>query len=332
MYRVGHMNDRGTRKLLISGLVVVLAACSPAASPSPSTPSAATASLQPAPTASPAAATSPSPAASPTSSATPSFGTPQVFPPGAAVAVAVAELNVRANPTTTAKRIVTLKRGELLIISPTDQLSFGWGPVKANGYTWYPVMRPRGASTTKLDPLPKAPLDVADGPPVAGWAASDNGKAPFLLAVAPRCPTTIDLANVEGMLPAERLACFGESFELTGTFGCGGCGGASAGEYKPSWLASTMEFDFLSLKSATRLGPLAVRFPPDGPSRPAAGSIVRVKVHVDDPRSSTCTMSEPTNAGTFKPINSGSAVAYCRERLVVESIVVLGTDPSFPPG
>jgi hypothetical protein len=332
MYRVGHMNDRGARKLLMSGLVVVLAACSPAASTAPSTASAATASLEPAPTPNPAAATSPSPAASPTSSPTPSFGTPQVFPPGAAVAVAVAELNVRANPTTTAKRIVTLKRGELLIISPTDQLSFGWGPVKANGYTWYPVMRPRGASTTKLDPLPKAPLDVADGPPVAGWAASDNGKAPFLLAVAPRCPTTIDLASVEGMLPAERLACFGKPFELTGTFGCGGCGGEVAGEFKPFWLASTMEFDFLSLKPATRLGPLAVRFPPDGPSRPAAGSIVRVKVHVDDPRSSTCTMSEPTNAGTLKPVNSGSAIAYCRERLVVESIVVLGTDPSFPPG
>jgi hypothetical protein len=329
MYRVGHMNDRGAWKLLMSGLLVVLAACStPAASTPPSTSSAATAGPEPSASASPASAASPSPAASPTSSATPSFGTPQVFPPGAAVAVAVTELNVRSGPSTGAKPIVTLKRGELLIISPTDQLSFGWGPVKANGYTWYPVMRPHTSGTTKLDPLPKTPLDFADGPPVAGWAASDNGKAPFLLAVAPRCPTTVDLLNVEGMLPAERLACFGKPFELTGTFGCGGCGGAPD-ESKPDWLASTTEFGFLSVKPETRLGPLALRFAPDGPSGPASGSIVRVKVHVDDPRSSTCTISEWTGSGGFKPINSGSAIAYCRERLVVESIVVLGMDPNF---
>jgi hypothetical protein len=330
------MRERGVRKLIAAAVVVVVAACSgptPSTSAPTSTAAGATASPEPFAIASPSAAPSPTPsAATPTPSPAPSFGTPQIFPPGAAVSVAVAELNIRNNPTTSGKRIATLKRGELLVISPTDQLSFGWGPVKANGYTWYPVMRPRGSSPTKLDPLPKVPLDVADGPPVAGWAASDNGKAPFLLAVAPRCPTTVDVRNVEGMLPAERLACFGEPFELTGTFGCGGCGGAVAGEFTPFWLASTMEFDFLSLDAKTRLGPLAVRFPPDGPARPAAGSIVRAKVHVDDPRSTTCVMKEMTDSGKLAAVNSATAIAYCRERLVVESIVVLGTDPDFPPG
>jgi len=330
------MRERVARNLIVAVLAIVLAACSgPAALASPPGGSFPGQSASPEPVAigGPSTPPSPSPAAtSPAPSAAPSFGTPQIFPAGAAVAVAVADLNIRNNPTTSAKRIATLKRGELLIISPTDQLSFGWGPVTANGYTWYPVMRPRGASTTKLDPLPKAPLDVADGPPVAGWAASDNGKQPYLLAVAPRCPTTVDLRNVEGMLPAERLACFGAPFELTGTFGCGGCGGAVAGEFNPFWLASSMEFDFLSLHAKTRLGPLAVRFPPDGPARPAAGSIVRVKVHVDDARSTTCVMKEMTDSGKLAAVNSATAVSYCRERLVVESVVVLGTDPDFPRG
>ncbi len=55
-------------------------------------------------------------------------------------------------------------------------------------------------------------------------------------------------------------------------------------------------------------------------------------VHVDDPRSTRCTAREPDGTGGTVEIDVRSAVLYCRERLVVDSYEVLGTDPSFPPG
>jgi hypothetical protein len=219
-----------------------------------------------------------------------------------------------------------------MIISPTDQLSFGWGPVKANGYTWYAVMRPNVADPdVDLDPLPKPPIDVAGGSPFWGWLATDDGTTPYVTAIAPRCPTTVDLLNVSGMLPAERLACFHEPFVLQGTYGCAGCGAVLLGSFKPAWLATPVELDFLSVNPAERLGPLALRFAPNGPPRPAHGSIVRVTVHVDDSRSTRCTMSELVGE-ELVAIDARTAVLYCRERLVVDSYEVLGIDPSFPPG
>jgi hypothetical protein len=132
------------------------------------------------------------------------------------------------------------------------------------------------------------------------------------------------------MLPAERLACFGEPFVLQGTYGCSGCGGAVAGTFKPSWIASPLSYGFLSVNAAERLGPLALRFPPAGPAEPAAGKIIRVTVHVDDPRATKCVMAEPDDAGVMRAVDARTAVLECREQLVVESFEVLGTDPGFP--
>ena len=77
---------------------------------------------------------------------------------------------------------------------------------------------------------------------------------------------------------------------------------------------------------------LALRFPPKGPAEPAAGTIIRVTVHVDDSRATKCTMSELSDAGAPLPVDTRTAVFQCREQLVVESFVVLGTDPDFPLG
>ena len=162
--------------------------------------------------------------------------------------------------------------------------------------------------------------------------AADDGVNPFLAILQPRCPVTVDLASVQGMLPAERLACFGEPIVLEGTFGCGGCGGAVAGTFKPDWIASPLSFGFLSVNASQRLGPLALRFPPKGPSQPAAGTIIRVTVHVDDSRATKCTMSELSESGSPLPVDARTAVFECREQLVVESYERLGADPSFPLG
>jgi hypothetical protein len=310
-------------------LAFALTACSsPTASVSPTpglaTPATGEATLEPSAEASPSAAASVEPTTQP-------IGEFQVLPPGAAVEVAVKELNLRRLPTTSAKRVDTLKRGEVLITSPVDQIDFGYGPVNANGYTWYPVVKlqvpgPDG----QLPPLPTAPIQIG-AELVGGWVAADDGKRPFITALPPRCPTTVDLENLEGMLPAERLACFGEPILLEGTFGCGGCGGVNPSSFKPKWLIDPFYGSFLSSDPSERIGPTWLHFPPDGPPQPADGSIIRVTVHVDDPRSTKCSiaLADSSGAPTIE-IDARTSVLLCREQLVVESYDITGTDPSFP--
>lgn len=243
--------------------------------------------------------------------------------------VRVAELNLRRRPSTSAGRVKVLERGDLVVISPSDPVSAGYGPVRAGGYTWYPVIEVDvidGDGT--LDPLPANPILIG-AELTSGWIATDDGTDRFVRAVDPRCPSTVDLANVSGMLPAERLACFGEPIVLEGTFGCGGCGGVHTGEFRPAWLADPLNFDFLSEDVTEQLGPLALRFAPAGPALPTPGSIIRVTAHVDDPRATRCRMSEMGDGGVLEPIDPETAVLICREQLVVDSYEVLGTDPDF---
>jgi len=256
----------------------------------------------------------------------------QVLPPGSAIEVRVAELNLRRQPTTSAHRLKLLRRGDLLVVSPSDFVAAGWGPIQANGYSWYPVIEVDVVDGDgELDPLPTHPI-LLGAELTAGWIAADDGTDTYVRQVAPRCPTTVDLLNVSGMLPAERLACFGEPIVLEGTFGCGGCGGAHPGEFKPAWLADSLSFDFLSLDVSDGTGPLTLRFAPDGPPRPAAGSIIRVTAHVDDPRATRCRMSELGDGIELVPVNEATGVLFCREQLVVDSYEVLGTDPDFEGG
>jgi hypothetical protein len=323
------------RRLIAATLLIVLGACSgptPTGGPTPGPLSPAPTTFGDLPSASPELSPATSPSAAPSA---PGIGTLDILPPGAAVQVAVKELNLRANHSTSAKRLKILNRGAVLIVSPLDNMSFGYGPVKKNGFTWYPVIV-TPYKDGALPALPTEPVGVPTGPtgpPTWGWVAADDGEHQYLAALPPRCPTTIDLVSVQGMLPAERLACFGGPFTLEGTYGCGGCGGAIAGIYKPAWLASPLSFGFLSVDASERLGPLALRFPPAGPSDPAAGKIIRVTVHVDDSRATKCVITEADETGEPKfPVDARTAVLQCREQLVVESYLVLGTDPDFPLG
>lgn len=320
------------RRLTAALAALVLAGCSTAPSatvpPSVAPP---TSLASAAPTESAGASVEPSPTILPTASPEPTrgVGTLDVLPPGAAVRVTVSELNLRRKPSTSAKRLTTLKRGQIVIVSPSDGFSFGWGPVRANGYTWYPVIGIASKTPGTLDPLPTYPIPLG-AELTAGWLAADNGSRPYVEIVAPRCPETIDLTNVQGMLPAERLACFGEPFVLEGTFGCGGCGGTTSGVYKPAWLASPLNFNFLSVNAEDHVGPLALSFPPSGPEPPAAGSIIKVTVHVADSRSSRCQGSDINQDDVRTAVNTESMLLWCREQLVVDSFEVTGTDPAFP--
>jgi hypothetical protein len=319
-------------RLIAVPLLVLLAACSsPAPTLGPSSPG----PLSPTPTLETLPASiEPSPSAP-----LPSLPTPaptaaafDVLAPGAAVAVAVKELSLRRFPTTSSKRLAVLDRGDILIVSPGGGVFAGWGPVAADGYKWYPVTRPQIYSPDHgLPALPQLPF--WEGPLVSGWVAAGDKSKPYLVPLPPRCPETVDLVNVAGMLDAERLACFEpQPFVLEGTYGCGDCGGTTIGTFKPNWLANPFEFNYLTVDLSTGLGPTSLHFRPAGPVPPAAGSIIRATVHIDDARSSRCEMTGIGSEGASVVIDARTAVLWCRERLVVDSYELLGVDPSFSPG
>ena len=241
--------------------------------------------------------------------------------PGSAVVVTIAELNLRAGPCAAAERVEVLKKGDILIL-------FGpYGPFNANGYPWYGVQKATVTADGRLVPLPASPQSYT-GEVVGGWIAANDGAQPFVAPVGPRCPTTVNLENVRGMLDAERLACFKEPIVLTGTFGCGGCGGAGGPQSDPIWLADTFEFDHLWVHWFQDEHPISIHFKPSGPAKPREGKIIRVTVHVDDPAAQKCTFSYGIEDPPFQE-PAQIAIAWCRERFVVDSYEVIGTDPLY---
>lgn len=321
----------GRRAGALAALVLAVAACGgTASSPSASSPSA---SGPPATgPASPVATVAPASVAPTGSSGPPATAPPlpsSVFAPGTALEVVAVELNLRAEPSTSAPRVSLLKRRDVVVVAPLDNLGNGWGPVTADGFTWYPAMQvstPDG----RLPSLPNHPIANLDGEPVSGWVAEGEGSRAYVRAMTPRCPGSVTLAVVAGMLPAERMSCFGANqFVLEGTYGCPACGVMFPGEFEPDWLALPQEIDFLSVDPSVTIGPLALRFPPDGPERPAQGSIIRVTVHVHDARAAGCRITVGAG-GDAVEVRPDTAELFCRERIVVDSYEVLGSDPRFP--
>ena len=290
---------------------------SPSAGPSASAAPSTSASVAPSVNASASEAPGPSAPA-------PLVAAPQGrIPSGSVVRVVTDGLRMREEPSTESTLVADLPVDELLVVGYAPQRS-DWGPVSAGGFAWYPVIR---TATSELPPL----HEMVGGSSELGWVAAGDEAEPYIQLVEPRCPARpVNLATIEAMLPWEQLACFGsEQITLEGTYGCGACGGIFPGTFEPSWLAHPMNFDLLSTDTTTRLGPFGLRFPPGGPAAPAAGQIVRVVGHFDDPAAAGCAVSpgEPP-----VPIDPQAAGLYCREQFVVESIEVIGPDPEWPFG
>ena len=295
---------RGSVGALVVALV--LAGCAaPAALESqvPSDTPAAPASASPSPTA------LPTPSATSDTSATPSASlaleAPDgILPPDSTVVVVVDELQLRAGP--------GLAEDVTGVAVAGDQFSVPWwgfGPVVRDGLDWY-----------RVGPAIGGDLDA--------WAAAGSGTDHYFEVVAPSCPSgDPDLAMLINMASAwDRLACFGDrSITLEGTYGCGGCGGMSVGDFAPMWLAYPITGHLLHLPD--QAGVLEMRVAPDsGVEIPAEASIVRVTGHFSDPASTSCKIT------TGDPIAVDPRVAelYCREQFVVDSFEVFGIDPDFP--
>ena len=296
---------------LLTGLV--MAGCAaPAAQESLAPPPRATPSVRPS-----ASGTPPSVAPTPTATFGPTaapaqslaFEAPDGFlPPNSLVTVVVDQLQLRTEPGLAASVQGTAVRGERFSVAAY------FGPVVRDGLDWY-----------KLRPATVGDLDA--------WAAAGSGEDRYLEVVAPICPAGPDLATLINEIPNDwdRLACFGDrSLTLEGTYGCGGCGGTTPGDFEPLWLAYPMNFTFLWADFQARLGPLEMRVAPEsGLELPEPGSILRVTGRFNDPVSSTCSMSwfEGEQAN---PVDPRTAELFCRERFVLDAFEVFGTDPNWP--
>lgn len=241
----------------------------------------------------------------------------------AAVTVLVDRLNMRETPALKAKSLGIVEVGDFLLIRED-------GPFVSEGYSWY-----QATFLGKAGEPPVLGVDLAHTDGLSGWIAAAKGSAPYVRQLNPRCPPTIELASVEYMLGAELLACFGSNtIELSGTFGCSGCGGAAAGTFEPAWLAYPLNGNFIThYPVGDGLGPFAVRFAPAGPVAPPPGSVVRVRGHFNDPAAETCRISvidplRPTG-DHFVDVSTAAARLVCAQQFVVESVDVLGTDPGF---
>ncbi len=223
-----------------------------------------------------------------------------VLPPASRAVVLVDALHVREEPGLSAPVVATVAAGAVVSV-------FGWHKAEADGSAWYEV----GFQAQH------------------GWAATGAGGEQYLEIVPPRCPGAApDLAGLTSLTAWERLACFGDRPQtVTGTYGCGGCGGTAAGTYEPTWLVAGVNVDFLWVKWRAG-GALPLHLAPDsGLAFPPEGSIVRTTGHFNDPASTTCVIS-----GTLFVVDPEAAVLFCREAFVVDAFEVTGTDTNFTPG
>jgi hypothetical protein len=298
------------------------ASTSPSANPSTSASESQLASPSESPAASEELSEQPAPSDDP--GPTPVVEAPEgVLPPGSVARVVVDSLNVRMEPSTDADAAFTLGRDDLVVLG-FSTLNSSFGPIDADGFSWYPV---NALGVTELPEPGNAPLESQD----FGWMAVSDGSDTFVELVAPRCTDDEpSLELLQSLTDWERLSCYGDrSITIEGTYGCGGCGGLYPGTFEPPWLASPLNFNLLSVDASERIGPFAMRFAPEGPEFPEAASILSVTGHFDDPAAVGCVVA-PLDAPDG--IDTAVAELYCREQFVVDSYEVLGVDENFPFG
>ena len=236
--------------------------------------------------------------------------------PENAVSVAVDALILRVEPSRTAASTGNLVRG--------DVVRLVWsGPVEAEGAFWYYAIKLPTRGPGVLPALPAALPEEEF--PLAGWIAAIDSASTTVAMIPPRCPETRDFANVSAMFPGERLACFGDaSIVIDGSFGCVGCGGDDPGTFEPLWLAGRAG-GLLSDPSVQQGASVPVQFPP-GVDAPEADAFARFTGHFDDPRSSTCSITD-----TDPPTPSQIVAELCRQRFVIDSFKVLSVEEIPPP-
>lgn len=234
-----------------------------------------------------------------------------------AVRVVVDELNIRYEPSTSARRLGAARAGDVLavILYPT---------VGSDGYVWQYGVTVAGDG--ELPPLPRDPFDVQDG--IGGWFAVGTGEIEYVEPLGPRCPETVTLETLGAMLGAERVACFGDdAIEFKGTLQPPpGVPPEIFGEFTPQWLADPNIVNAVTTGPDSPIG-LNLRVPPSIAERPPAGAIIRVQGHFDDPRADKCDVAPDPPWGNINPRPAPYSFAqyWCRQMFVVDAWSLAGS-------
>ena len=240
--------------------------------------------------------------------------------PSTGVRVIVDGLRIREDSSTDAGILAGLDSGDVIVLDSLPRL--------IDGRVWYYASRV-ARDGEMPDRLPRTDDRQY------GWVAVRDGTNDYVEPLPPRpCPDVVSLEAVTNLLGTEQLACFGGSaIALEGVYGCGGCGGFTAGEFSPRWLTHPFVAEQLSVDPPADWAHVILRIRPDGPEKPEQASIVRVIGHFDDPASERCELAVSVD-GTeaLVRVPERFAVAVCRQEFVLESYEVLGTDPDFPLG
>lgn len=297
------------RSATIITTALLLMACSPAASTSPSmAASVRPSSESPAVASTPAATVSASP-----ESATSQEPTGLSLGPDVIAEVVTTDLVMRTGPGVSPESMIYPGR-----LGPGDRLYLVDGPVSADGFDWY-LGSPYEAQVN----------EEADGTSQLwvrfGWvAAADKTGDAWIVPIEADCPpdATIDtLAD----LPLElQLACFGEGpISLDGTVSCANLG-PPIPTPEPAWL--TWDACFVVPPDAPPYNPMGgpqrvvgIHYPPEAERLTGA---LRITGHFDDPRSAECKFFVPTPEGDVysQDLYHREQQLRCRASFVVDRI------------
>jgi hypothetical protein len=253
-----------------------------------------------------------------------------ILPVGAVAEVTADGLRIREEPSTSTAIVGTVNAGEVVHLVMNANFL---GPIEADGFDWYLVQHAPGWRDWPANPPGEGDGPSGD-PRIVGWIAAASESEAFLSLSRADCPDQIDIATLWAHTAWERLSCLGDQqITVEGTYGCGGCGGLAPGTFEPEWLAHPLNFHAFSPPWADRpavVEGMTLSIPPDVPplGSDQAGSVLRVRGHFNDPRSTECSIA-PGEPGAERAADELAAEWYCRLQFVVESWEVVGTDPDY---
>jgi hypothetical protein len=231
------------------------------------------------------------------------------------VVVTADAVRIRSAPTTDANVVAAMAAGDSAYV--LDSLEAG--PVRANGYDWYEVEYAGGPDVWPWQDL--SPVEAR------GWVAAGDEDGRYLELATVTCSTTpITLETLAfDLTPWGRLVCLsGAPIEIEGTYGCESCGDEPRNA-QPGWLADVSQHNVLA-GQYSYYPFVRIAVPPEL-MPPHARDVVRASLRVDDSSASSCSyVPGPDDTGAVLEFDPIAIQVYCRERLVLDSFEVLGTD------
>jgi hypothetical protein len=180
------------------------------------------------------------------------------------------------------------------------------GPVPAGGEHWYRV---QWVPTPTYDAIPAWISDTFEGHPVVE-------------PVEARCPTTVgDVPDVTALVPAERLACFGDRpITFSHVWLASDANATAEATGSPGWLARSATIAMFGSGGPDGVeGPLLVRSAPSLGDLPL-GTWLQVTGHFDDAAASMCERRWADSVSGPIELTPAEQVLTCREQFVVTEV------------